>query len=81
MEYPRKSNILKVINQDWSIQLQKAVKSKVSSVCQGNEVNTEKKKQFGKREENLKIKIPYLVFDLPESRGRDSFKGGRFVTP
>jgi hypothetical protein len=34
-----------------------------------------------KREEELKAEFPSFHFDLSESRGRDSFQGGRFVTP
>jgi hypothetical protein len=33
------------------------------------------------REEELKAEFPSFFFDPSESRGRDSFYGGRFVTP
>jgi hypothetical protein len=33
------------------------------------------------REEELKAEFPCFFSDLSESRGRDSFSGGRFVTP
>jgi hypothetical protein len=34
-----------------------------------------------KREEELKAEFPSFISDPSESRGRDSFYGGRFVTP
>jgi hypothetical protein len=33
------------------------------------------------REEELKAEFPYFFFDQSKSQGRDSFQGGRFVTP
>jgi hypothetical protein len=33
------------------------------------------------REEELKVEFPSFFFNQSESRGRDSFQGGRFVTP
>jgi hypothetical protein len=33
------------------------------------------------REEELKAEFPSSISDPSESRGRDSFYGGRFVTP
>jgi hypothetical protein len=33
------------------------------------------------REEELKAEFPSFFSDPSESRGRDSFQGGRFVTP
>jgi hypothetical protein len=33
------------------------------------------------REEELKAEFPSFFSDRSESRGRDSFEGGRFVTP
>ena len=35
----------------------------------------------GEREDDLKNEFPYLFDDQLESRGRDSSKGGMFITP
>jgi hypothetical protein len=38
-------------------------------------------KIMNERGEELTVEFPNFISDLFESRGRDSFQGGRFVTP
>jgi hypothetical protein len=50
-------------------------------MCKVKWVTTEKKKQLGKEKRILKPSTLSSFLASPESRGRDSFKGDRSVTP
>jgi hypothetical protein len=71
--------------QEYPVKIQetseRVTRNKKIKICKVQWSHHTKKEATWEREQELKAEFPSFFSDLSESRGRDSFQGGRYVTP